>query len=80
MLTSSSVHLIGNDVIDPDINYSDHLPILCNFDFVLSTNEPAHKSVSKSPLQLCWDHADHADLLFYYNSAEFIRNQFYIVL
>jgi Reverse transcriptase (RNA-dependent DNA polymerase) len=63
MLTSSPVHLIGYDVIDPDINYSDHLPILGNFECVLTNNEPSHKSVSKSPLQLRWDHAD---LLSYY--------------
>ena len=66
MLTSSPVHLHGYDVIDPDINYSDHLPILGNFEYVLLTDEAAaasHKSVSKSPLQLRWDHAD---LLSYY--------------
>lgn len=63
MLTSSPVRLLGYDVIDPDINYSDHLPILGNFEYVLPMDKPAYKSVSKSPLQLRWDRAD---LLSYY--------------
>jgi hypothetical protein len=39
MLTSSPVHLLGYDVIDPVINFSDHLSILGHFGFVLPTDE-----------------------------------------
>lgn len=65
MLTSSPVYLLGYDVIDPDINYSDHLPIMGYFNYVLPTEEVLNrpKPVSDSTLHLRWDHAD---LLSYY--------------
>ena len=65
MLTSSPDYLLGYDVIDPDINYSDHLPILGYFKYALASDEVLNrpKCASKSSLQLRWDHAD---LLSYY--------------
>jgi hypothetical protein len=65
MLTSSAVHLFGYDVIDPDINFSDHLPIMSCFKQaqVIDDTSNKQKCASESPIRLRWDQAD---LLSYY--------------
>ena len=71
MLVSSQNQVAGNagyDVIDPDINFSDHLPLFASFvsHNYAATDTPRTQSVINTP-QLRWDRAD---LLSFY---EFTR-------
>ena len=68
MLVSSQNQVAGYDVIDPDINFSDHLPLFASFvsHNYAATDTPRTQSVITTP-QLRWDRAD---LLSFY---EFTR-------
>jgi exonuclease III len=69
MLTSSPHEIIDFEVIDPDINYSDHLPLMLTFNAILKpnslchSNKPAVRSNAPVHKQLRWDRAD---LISYY--------------
>jgi exonuclease III len=66
MLVSSSLQVTNYDVIDPEINYSDHLPIIGSFISKATISEESSKCNRERvpPVQLRWDHAD---LIGYYN-------------
>ena len=65
MLVTSSAQVTDYDVIDPDINFSDHLPVVGSFNCVVSGKESNISDRERlAPVQLRWDHAD---LLSYYN-------------
>lgn len=66
MLVSSSTLVTAFDVIDANINFSDHLPIIGSFISNAEANEKLNtvNRANDSPIQLRWDHAD---LLGYYN-------------
>jgi len=65
MLVSSGDQVRQYDVIDPDINYSDHLPQFISLIYTspVSTNQVRKHNLLTSP-QLRWDRAD---LLSYYD-------------
>ena len=52
------------EVMDPDINFSDHRPIVASFHFVVSCGQSSFTGSSARPAnefvvkQLGWDHAD----------------------
>jgi hypothetical protein len=52
------VHAVGFDVIDPDINFSDHLPIMGSFQLLLCATESSGLNATMAPSQLRWDRAD----------------------
>jgi endonuclease/exonuclease/phosphatase family metal-dependent hydrolase len=68
MLTSSANDAIDFEVLDPDINFSDHMPLALNIyitDSVKQKDLPHHAmNTSTSHSQLRWDHAD---LVSYFN-------------
>lgn len=66
MLTSASNSLMDFDVIDPDINYSDHLPLLATILYNVQdkANCNLRASSNNNVSQLRWDHAD---LISYYH-------------
>jgi hypothetical protein len=66
MLVSSSLQVTDYDVIDPDINYPDHLPITRSYISKDAIREESSKCNSErvAPVQLRWHHAD---LIGYYN-------------
>ena len=70
MLVSSSLDVRDYDVIDPDVNFSDHLPLICKFvshstsSMRVTSAGPNCDRERVAPVQLRWDHAD---LLSYYN-------------
>ena len=68
MLVSSQNQVAGYDVIDPDINFSDHLPLFASFvsHNYVAADTPKTQSVVTTP-QLRWDRTD---LLSFY---EFTR-------
>jgi len=73
--TSDDAAVTGYDVIDPDINFSDHLPIKvnCTFD-IMCGNSKHNKSIdsdsssSGDVLQLRWDYADVVSYYLYTGS------------
>jgi hypothetical protein len=75
MLTSSADIVINFDVIDPDINFSDRLPIICSVKIKenqtegsahVNTNHNSHKLT-----QLRWDRADL--ISYYHNTGERLK-------
>lgn len=79
MLTSSPKNVISYEVIEPDINFSDHLPISGIFINHASTLDRFDKPFAAhvaalAPTQLRWDHAD---LLSFY---EFTRGNLMPIL
>jgi len=67
-ITSNSDTLVDFEVIDPNITFSDHLPILATIACKASTRDSCYitKTCSKTT-QLRWDHAD---LVSYYNYTD----------
>jgi len=65
MLTSSSTSVFDFHVLDPDINFSDHLPILSIIDILVERKDMSSNTITAPPiqLQLRWDRAD---LISYY--------------
>jgi len=65
MLTSSSSSVFDFHVLDPDINFSDHLPILSIIDILVERKDISSNTITAPPiqLQLRWDRAD---LISYY--------------
>ena len=69
ILTSCSSDIVGFEVLDPDINFSDHLPLLVTFECEIALNVGQartcpSKYVKPTQLQLRWDQAD---ILSFYN-------------
>ena len=66
MLASSKSRLIEFMVIDPDINYSDHLPIMARYacNAVVKADGSSKAYRNARIMQLRWDHAD---LVSYYH-------------
>jgi len=64
LLISDASKLVDFDIIEPDVNLSDHLPITANFVFSAMTACHSTKKASKCILQQRWDQAD---LALYYN-------------
>ena len=66
-LTSSHSDVLTFDIIDPDINFSDHLPIMmsfnCAFQPLRQKDKTHEKNYSSKQKQLRWDKAD---LISYY--------------
>jgi hypothetical protein len=58
MLTSSPATVVDYEVIDPDINFSDHLPIFGSFICIPPTARNEYNHTTTDPVQLRWDHAD----------------------
>ena len=64
MLTSSPKEVIDFRVIDPDINYSDHIPLMLTFTAILEpkslnlSNKLVHRPTAPVHKQLRWDRAD----------------------
>jgi hypothetical protein len=62
MLTTSAAKLINFDVLDPNINFTDHLPIICSVEITVNqTAGSTHVNVehnSHKLIQLRWDRAD----------------------
>lgn len=71
MLTSSPLDIRYFDVLDPDVNFSDHQPVMCICDSrwtpqnAPKVNRPGKPNAS-IPCQYRWDHAD---LAYYYNAT-----------
>ena len=68
MLTTLASNVINFDILDPDINFSDHLPLMCTVEISFdslgrTTSGSKHKSHEHS--QLRWDHADLASYYRY---------------
>lgn len=67
MLTTSADNFIHFEVLDPDINFSDHLPIMCSVEIaVTKASGSTHSNFVHNlhePIQLRWDRAD---LISYY--------------
>lgn len=67
MLVSCADKLRNFEVLDPDINFSDHLPIMATYTCSEAFSEPNIRSNVKAKVaQLRWDHAD---LISYYHST-----------
>jgi len=68
-LTSSTDCVLNYDIIDPAINFSDHLPVMAVCEIILpiglNGNDAANKppAAAARPIQYRWDHAD---LVAYY--------------
>ena len=78
MLTTLATDVINFDVLDPDINFSDHLPLMCTVE--ISTDVHARKSSPTSNsdkhkphehVQLRWDHADLSS--YYHFTGEHLK-------
>jgi len=64
MLLSSPNNLIDFEVVDPDINFSDHLPILATVTCQAEV-KASNKSQASKITQLRWDHADLVSYYYY---------------
>ena len=64
----NNVSVLSFEICDPDINFSDHLPLqlTCNVKLSQACTQDAHKSDDQHVLYPRWDHAD---LLTYYNQS-----------
>ena len=67
MLVSSSLEVTAYDIIDPHVNFSDHLPLIGSFishstNSIRSTSAGPNERERMSPVQLRWNHAD----IYYY--------------
>ena len=62
ILTSSSKFVIDFAVIDPDVNFSDHLPLMSTFNVIAQTNRPSVNNNANQAVpthkQLRWDRAN----------------------
>ncbi len=60
MLISSTCHFVDFEVFDPDINFSDHLPIIATYCCNISSKACCGKQASRAEnvKYLRWDHAD----------------------
>ena len=66
IITSSPAKTLSFDVFDPDVNFSDHLPLIGSFQcsLELSTTTDNGNFRPRDCTQLRWDHAD---VVSYYN-------------
>ena len=82
MLTSSGMNLRDFTVLDVNINFSDHLPLLAHFAIAVGSHVSDSRPYSKddgtnfmpSIAQLRWDHAD---LLSYCESTRILIEPIY---
>ena len=65
MLTTLATNVINFDILDPDINFSDHLPLMCTVEISYDSHDrtlgPTYSSDERKPheqIQLRWDHTD----------------------
>jgi exonuclease III len=74
VVTSAPNGLIDYAVIDPDVNFSDHLPIMATFhvnsEVILNTVN-SKKSVEPCMLQYRWDKAD--TVAYYFNTGALLQ-------
>jgi len=65
LLTSSSSSVFDFHVVHPDINFSDHLPILSINDILVGRKDTSSNTITTQPIQLKF-RWDRADLISYY--------------
>ena len=81
VLTSSPHTVNMFSVLDPDINFSDHLPLYCNIQYVVPADQPrvinrdakATKATRCAPRNFRWDKAD---LVPYYYDSNISINEY----
>jgi len=64
LLISDKTKLVDYDIVEPEVNLSDHLPISAKFLCSIKTRQNTASTSSPTVTQLRWDRAD---LLSYYN-------------
>ena len=66
ILTSNPQNLIHFQVLDPNVNFSDHLPIMCTVKVAVDCSTNKRSSACKDNFTVAQLRWDHADLISYY--------------